>query len=38
MLRIAHQQGIDITVLARQYPDLPAERVQRIVDEVKAAN
>ena len=37
VLRIAHQQGFDIALLARQYPDLPAERVQRIVDEIKKA-
>ncbi len=35
MLRIAYKQGIDIEALARQYSDLPADRVQRIVDEVK---
>lgn len=35
MLRIAHKQGIDIDALARQYSDLPAERVQRIVGEIK---
>lgn len=38
MLRIAHQQGIDIIALARQYTDLPAERVQSIVDEVRKAH
>lgn len=37
VLRIAHQQGFDIALLARQYPDLPAERVERIVDEIKKA-
>ncbi len=35
MLKIAYKQGIDIEALARQYSDLPADRVQRIVDEVK---
>lgn len=37
MLHIAHKQGIDILALARQYADLPADRVQRIVDEIKKA-
>lgn len=38
MLSIAYQQGIDISTLARQYTDLPPERVQQIVDDVRRAN
>ena len=34
MLRIAYKQGVDIDALARQYDDLPTERVQQIVNEV----
>ena len=35
LLRVAHKQGIDITLLANQYDDLPKETIERIVQQIR---